>query len=111
MILPNGYKLLVVPEDSKNLFYNEAYRSGMCNMFDEIIYIADNLRKNVLREVISHELVHAIISRYIPGREISDDEEWICNFMGLYAHQVVELTNYALKRLQFKDGKLKEKDE
>jgi hypothetical protein len=110
MKLPNGYKLYITPENSKDLILNEVSRSGICNMFDEIIYIADNLRNRVLREVIAHEIVHALISRHIPGREIVDDEEWICNFMGLYAFEVVELTNYVLKRVKVKDGKLVEID-
>jgi hypothetical protein len=108
MKLPNDYKLYIVPEDSKHLKLNDIQRSGICNMFEEIIYIADNLRKRVLREVIAHEIVHALISRHIPGREVVDDEEWICNFMGLYAFEVVELTNYVLKRVKIKDGRLVE---
>jgi len=110
MILPNKYKLIVVPQDSDYLLLDGNHNAGICNMFDEIIYIADNLRNKILREVVAHELTHAIISRHIPGREIVNDEEWVCNFMGLYACEIADLTNYVLKRLVFKKGRLVEKN-
>lgn len=99
--LPIGYTFVLVDEMDKRLVLNGDFKSAICNVYEEVIYISKALINTVLREIVVHELTHAVISKYLPDRKIyGNDEEWLCSFMGLYAHEIVKNADLAIAMIE-----------
>lgn len=103
MKLPNGFKLIIVPPDSKHLWINGEFKQGVCNYYDEIIYLANNIGKGKhLRQSIIHELTHSVIQSNIPNHIVEgDNDEWIADFVGMYADEIVRNADYAIRHIDY----------
>jgi len=70
--------------------HEEAF--GLTDSKKKLIQIRNDLHYNDTRSTIIHEIVHAYIAEYgFDG--IVFDEENLCNFMGAYATDIVDMSD------------------
>lgn len=71
------------------------------------VYIANNLSKDFLLRVLTHELGHCAIFSYGLLDDIQtavdpyyweEAEEWLCNFMANYGYEITSLARQILRR-------------
>lgn len=67
---------------------------GLTEYVEGVIHIREGLNESVARSTVIHELVHAFIFSY--GYTI-EGEEAMCNFFGVHADEIVELTEQIMK--------------
>lgn len=76
----------------------DIYHFGICSWKKQKIYIADSLNKLMTRRVIIHEITHAVLEAYGFHAHRNDfDDEDICEFMSVYAVEIVSLCDNFLK--------------
>lgn len=77
------------------------------------IYLADSLHGSLLETVLIHEIGHAMLVSYglidaihsvvVPERWI-EAEEWLCNFVGSYGIEIIDvasdLLGYEVRRIK-----------
>jgi hypothetical protein len=67
---------------------------GLTEYVEGVINIREGLNESVARSTVIHELVHAFIFSY--GYTI-ECEEAMCNFFGVHADAIIELTEQIMK--------------
>lgn len=87
------------PYDPIFLNRDGVYTLGACDTATRTIYLASNIRKSKLKEVLCHEIAHAVIFSY--DIELNyEQEELFANIIALYGEEILVLTNTILKVLQ-----------
>lgn len=87
------------PYDPIFLNRDGIYTLGACDTATRTIYLASNIRKSKLKEVLCHEIAHAVIFSY--DIELNyEQEELFANIIALYGEEILVLTNTILKVLQ-----------
>lgn len=70
---------------------------GVCDLANHKIYIADGLDKELEKEVLQHEICHAI--NYMVGYyDDLEEEECACIYVGRYADETYQIANDILKK-------------
>lgn len=97
-ILGYVWKVIFVNDKSPNLVspLKEDCYLGVCHNLDYTIYIDKTMNKNTLRQTMLHELTHAYLGSVLHNEE-KYDQEFICNFVGKYADQIVSSANYVIE--------------
>lgn len=101
MIKINGmiWKIILVSPYHPELMHKKGPPAiGCCNDLTKTIYISNSLTKSLTKEVLLHEIVHAIMFSY--NVEISDEnEEIVAMIISTYGKEIMNLTNIAYKQL------------
>lgn len=86
--VPPNAKILLMPN-------TRTYTIGCCDRRTNTIYLTDTLYGEKLREVLQHELCHAL--HYASGGTMNlMNEECMCDFIGKYADEITEITEKIL---------------
>lgn len=80
------------------LMTNGKYTIGVCDLINRKIYIADGLPKELEKEVVQHEICHAINSM-IGFYTDNECEEDACIYMGRYADETFLIADEILRFL------------
>ena len=71
---------------------------GVCDNTTKTIYLANNLKGFMLKNVLCHELVHAAMFSY--GIILNyEQEELIANLIATYGEEIIDKTNEIFRRL------------
>lgn len=84
--------LLVSPTHPMLLTLHNTYALGVCDKPTRIIYIANNLQRDKLKQVLCHELTHAHLYAY--DEELTyDEEELVADMIMKYGSKIIRKTN------------------
>lgn len=87
------WKIKIVSRTNKKLRNpNNSFALGVCDNNDRCIYISNELSSKKFKQVLYHEITHALIFSYnihIPYRQ----EELFADLMATYGAEVIYLTN------------------
>ena len=78
-----------VYEEDKN---GNGGRIGLCDYFNQSIYIHKGLKPQRKRRTLVHELTHAYLDAVFSYRERYTDED-VCDFMESHAFSIIETVN------------------
>lgn len=102
------FTIKLVDENDKTLHFEDGGEAfGITNPVNQTIVIQDNLSKERLRQVLTHEITHAFLDIYLTDSNIKGfdknfnafDTESICCFMGTYARDIIATSDYAFSKL------------
>lgn len=102
MIIINGARwnvVLVPPSSSMLLTPNNKQAFGCCDNFSHTIYINKELPRRKIKEVICHEITHAVIY----SNDIlltSREEEAVVEVITKYGRKINRLTNKAYREIK-----------
>lgn len=78
---------------------NGEYTIGTCDDNLKTIYLANHLEGNLLRKVLSHEIVHSAMFSY--NVDLSyEQEEILADIIATYGREIITNANDIFKRLQ-----------
>lgn len=106
MIVINGIRwdiILVSPSNPKLQMPNNKQALGCCDNFSHIIYINRDLEGKKMKEVLRHEITHAVIYGYnisLTPRE----EETVVEIVTNYGRKINRLVNRAYKQILREDN-------
>lgn len=85
------WEIIFVRPNSIYLTRNNGTQTiGMTNGYNHTIYLANNLKGQMLDKVLSHELTHVILFSY--GIEIDEElEEKLAQWVSIYGRELVYL--------------------
>lgn len=86
----------MVKRDNKNMnpTTDEMYL-GLCNYEASTIRIRKGMTKEVTRQTLIHELVHAFLFSH--GISVNGDEA-MCDFIGSHADSIIKIANEIMER-------------
>lgn len=102
MIVINGVRWNIILVSSSNpqlQMPNNKVALGCCDIFNHLIYINKKLKGNKMKEVLRHEITHAIIYGYdisLTPRE----EEAVVEIVARYGKKIVRLADRAYKEIR-----------
>ena len=71
---------------------NEQYSIGACDNLTRTIYLNENLKGNLLKKVLCHELTHAAMFSY--GVNLSlQQQQLIADLISTYGEEIIYTTN------------------
>jgi Zn-dependent peptidase ImmA (M78 family) len=80
-----------------------SFAIGVCNNIDNTIYINNQIPKDKLLKVLSHEITHAVMFSY--HVELNpDEEELFANIIATYGQEIIDISNKVFKRISKKWG-------
>lgn len=91
---------VVIEDNGEHVYINEEGLSvyGLCNYSEQAIYIHRNLKEEVMKRVLIHEITHAFI--YLRGMSgIKWTEETLCDFMGGVIDEIYPMANDVMKKI------------
>lgn len=89
------WKVKLKDGDSKKMHPSkDRINLGLTEYTELVINIRKEMPLSLARSTVIHELVHAFIFSY--GYEM-DSEEAMCNFFGVHANEILELTEQIMK--------------
>ncbi len=89
------WKIKLKDGDSKKMHPSkDRINFGLTEYTRLVINIRKEMPLSLARSTVIHELVHAFIFSY--GHEV-DGEEAMCNFFGVHADEILELTEQIMK--------------
>lgn len=94
-----GWRIRLVSANHPKLLRQNTYALGSCDNNTSSIYIADNVSPNKLKQVLAHELAHAVIFSYHLDLE-PQTEELIADLIGTYGNEIIKLTNILFKKIK-----------
>lgn len=86
-------------KEHTDLFVNGEYHLGVC-MFSRQKIIVFQTSKERTKQTLIHELTHAFIDAYGFFPNNSFNHEDLCEFIGTYSENIVQLANKILKDLK-----------
>lgn len=81
------------------LMNNGEYTIGTCDDNTKTIYLANHLKGNLLRKVLSHEIVHSAMFSYKVFLSY-EQEEILADIIATYGREIIQNANEMFKRLQ-----------
>jgi len=102
MFVINGvsWKLSIVPEDFPLLRRPAGdYAIGACDNLMRTIYINENLRGDLLKKVLCHEITHAAMFSYNVDLTL-DQEELVADLISTYGDEIILVTNRIFSKLE-----------
>lgn len=86
---------------SNNIFLMEdmSYTIGTCDDETKTIYLAETLKRTMLKKVLCHEIVHAAMFSYNVELDM-EQEELIANIIATYGEEILTITNKIFKKLR-----------
>ena len=70
---------------------------GLTDYLEQKIIIRTGLTEQMTRQTVVHELVHCFLMSHAVHTSCYDEEQ-ICNFLGAYIDDIMELTNKFMKK-------------
>ena len=92
----NNYEILLTNYDDPNLEIDESYKTGVCDMLNKKIYIANNLNKDAMYYTIFHEITHAVTDSY-GFLQVEWDNEIIADFVANYNETINSIASEVIK--------------
>lgn len=85
--------------DSENVQVNneDGCFLGVTDFIDQRIIIRKGLTEQMTRQTVIHELCHCFLMSYAVHTSCYDEEQ-VCNFLGAYIDDILELTNKFMKK-------------
>lgn len=75
---------------------------GMCDNELKMIFINENLRGQMLRRVLCHELTHAAMFSY--DVSLTDEqEELLADLIATYGEEIIQITNQLFGKIKMRD--------
>lgn len=108
MFLINGELWRVIFVDPRHpalLKPNGDFAIGACDDFSKTIYLSKNLSGNYLKQVLCHEITHAIMFSYNIEMPLQQ-EELFAEIMATFGEEIVKITNALFSLLLKKKGRL-----
>lgn len=102
MFIINGvtWKLSIVPENFPLLRRsNGDFAIGACDNLMRTIYINENLRDDLLKKVLCHEITHAAMFSYNVDLTL-DQEELVADLISTYGDEIILITNKIFSKLE-----------
>lgn len=102
MIRINGirWKIRIVSPSNPQLFTPEGQPAfGCCNNIDKTIYISNKLDRKKLKQVLCHEIVHAVMYSYQVGLTYQEEEN-VANLIMTYGEEIIDLTNQSFGKIK-----------
>jgi hypothetical protein len=84
------HELLVMPDGE--------FTIGVCDNNTQTIYLASNLRGHLLKKVLCHEIVHAMMFSYQVPLTYRQ-EEIVAGIIDTYGEKIINITDKILERL------------
>lgn len=82
-----------VPFDDIELMRNDgSFSLGICDRNTRTIYINENLRNDLLKRVICHEVTHAVMFSYNIDLSI-EQEEFLADLVTIYGKEIIKITD------------------
>lgn len=81
------------------LMNNGEYTIGTCDDNTKTIYLANHLKGNLLKKVLSHEIVHSAMFSYNVFLSY-EQEEILADIIATYGREIIQNANEMFKRLQ-----------
>lgn len=75
------------------LVVNSRRCKGVCDYGTQIISIQNNLKENIKRQTLAHELTHAFLFQTQIDEKDKYSEEFVCEFLARYAFQILEIVD------------------
>ena len=76
---------------------------GACDDITKTIYVNVELNEQMIKRVLCHEVVHAVMFSY--NVEISlEEEELLADLFATYGQEIIDITNRIFLRLKEKRG-------
>ena len=72
---------------------------GACDDASKTIYLNGNLRGNLLKKVLCHEITHAAMFSYNVELTV-EQEELFVNLITTYGEEIIDVTNQLFQRLK-----------
>ena len=100
-IINNIYwKLAFVPPDFPLLQrMNGNFTIGSCDNLTRTIYINENLKGNLFKKVLCHQITHAAMFSYNVDLTIQQ-EELVADLISTYGDQIIYITNKIFTKLE-----------
>lgn len=102
MILINNifWKLAFVPADFPLLQRTTGdYTIGACDNLTRTIYINQNLKGDLLKKVLCHQITHAAMFSYNVDLTV-EQQELIADLISTYGEEIVYITNKIFNKLE-----------
>lgn len=97
-----NYLIKVVDSDNKMLIMGDYYKLGVCHKDLNEIYLANNMKPEMFKRVLIHELTHAFI--FVCGMEqVKWEEENIADFVEAHLLEIYEIYQKVLGDLLNED--------
>ena len=98
----NGIRYDVIQVDPMAIVLSSGKQYGACALFEKKIYLANNIRRDVFKQVLIHEIIHAVIYEY-GIKEDKDETTWteedLCVFFQHYGEEIMENAGMILKMI------------
>lgn len=89
----------VPPNNSALIMPDGAKAAGMCDSNTRTLYIDRTIHGSYLKEVLSHEIVHAGLFAY--GIELDyETEEVVANIVAKYGREIIKLADSVFKKIK-----------
>ena len=92
---------LVSPAHPMLLTPHNTHALGVCDKITQTIYIDKTLNSYMIKKVISHEIVHAIMFSYKIDLSY-EEEELIANFVSEYGDEILRHTKIIYNGIKMK---------
>ena len=91
---------IIDPNNEVFVMDNGMYTIGVCDNNTKTIFLSNQLRGNLLKNVLCHELVHAAMFSYQVELDL-EQEELVANLIATYGEEIIQKTNEIFKRLHY----------
>ena len=91
---------IIDPNNEVFVMDNGMYTIGVCDNNTKTIFLLYQLRGNLLKKVLCHELVHAAMFSYQVELDL-EQEELVANLIATYGEEIIQKTNEIFKRLHY----------
>lgn len=91
---------IIDPNNEVFVMDNGMHTIGVCNNNTKTIFLSNQLRGNLLKKVLCHELVHAAMFSYQVELDL-EQEELVANLIATYGEEIIQKTNEIFKRLHY----------
>lgn len=108
MFIINGELWRVVFVDSRHpalLKPNGSFAIGACDDYSKNIYLNKDLSGGELKQVLCHEITHAIMFSYNIKMPLAQ-EELFAELMAIFGEEVIKITNILFSHLLKRKGRL-----
>ena len=97
-VTPTGrvWKIEFVPPDSDNLIAHDRRCIGTTNYKSHTIYLSNTLVGAELYSTLCHEMSHACLYDTQIKQEETYDEEYLCDFMGMYGDHIITTAHHII---------------
>lgn len=90
------WEVLQIEGNNSLLLCGEKRCKGTTHYYDHKIYVDKDLIPEEKRRTLIHELSHAVLYSTQLSVDESFSEEQLCEFMGLYADKIADVSNVVL---------------